>query len=332
VDLPAQAKCSGDTASGGYRVYSYLVPKGTKLSSVTFVNFPSTGYGFVDNTGTYYGPVNTAITTGQIIGIPANFEWGPLVTTDGGSLALATLLYSGDTSGIWEAGLACANTKGALSDSWNTEITFSASAGDANGFTWTAVPGVTAAATITSVSSAKFAKGTAGSFTVTATGSPAPTISESGALPSGVTFSGGVLKGAASASGTFPITFTAHNGAGADATQKFTLTVSDQTTAATSTTTTAPSSTTTTGPTSSSTTTTTAAGTVAASSTGGGSSPSSGTGADSTGTATSAGTLAYTGLHTFKALGLGLLGIGIGLMLLGWGYRKKIRPARTSTR
>ena len=56
-------------------------------------------------------------------------------------LALSDLLYSG-TSGVWEAGLVCANSSGHVADYWNTEITFSASGSDANGFTWAAVPGV----------------------------------------------------------------------------------------------------------------------------------------------------------------------------------------------
>ena len=141
VTLPSASACSGDTATGGYHVYSYLVQAGTNITSVTFVNFPSQGYGFVDNTGTYYGPANTAINTGQIIGIPTNFQWGPLVVSDGGSLPLSTLLYSG-SSGVWEAGLICANSTGHVTDWWNTEVTFTASGADANGFTWAAVPGV----------------------------------------------------------------------------------------------------------------------------------------------------------------------------------------------
>lgn len=141
VGLPAQAACTGDTANGGYHVYSYLVQQGTDLSTVTFVNFPSSGYGLVDNTGTYYGPANTAITTGQIVGIPNTFQWGPLVDSDGGSLPVSTLLYSG-SSGVWEAGLVCANASGHVTDNWNTEVTFTASGSDANGFTWAAVPGV----------------------------------------------------------------------------------------------------------------------------------------------------------------------------------------------
>jgi hypothetical protein len=62
---------------------------------------------------------------------------------------------------------------------------------------------------------------------VTDTGSPKPTLGESGPLPAGVTFNTatGVLSGTPSVSGTFPITFTASNGVGSPATQSFTLTV-----------------------------------------------------------------------------------------------------------
>ena len=60
---------------------------------------------------------------------------------------------------------------------------------------------------------------------VIAAGTPQPTISESGALPHGVTFSGGVLSGTPTQRGSFPIMFTAHNGVGEDSVQHFTLTV-----------------------------------------------------------------------------------------------------------
>lgn len=225
VTLPANAACSGDTATDGYHVYSYLVPKGTNLSSVTFIDFPSTGYGFVNNIGTYYGPVNTAATTGQIIGIPNNFEWAPLVTDDG--VSLSTLLTSGSTPGVWEAGIACANSSHALTDNWNTEVTFKSSSSDPTGFVWSAVPGPSGdqVSKITSATSTSFTEGTAKTFTPTATGTPTPTITETGTLPAGVTFTGGALTGTATATGTFPITFTATNGIGNPATQKFTLKV-----------------------------------------------------------------------------------------------------------
>ena len=82
------------------------------------------------------------------------------------------------------------------------------------------------APTITSVNHATFTKGSAGSFTVTATGSPAPTFTEVGTLPTGVLFSSaGLLSGTPTTSGTFPITITAANGVTPNATQSFTLTV-----------------------------------------------------------------------------------------------------------
>ena len=79
---------------------------------------------------------------------------------------------------------------------------------------------------ITSANIAAFSVSTAGTFTVRATGAPVPSFSETGALPSGVTFSsGGVLSGTAATSGSFPITITAANGVSPNATQNFTLLV-----------------------------------------------------------------------------------------------------------
>ena len=84
---------------------------------------------------------------------------------------------------------------------------------------------VDAPPSITSPTSATFIKGSPSSFTPTATGFPAPTITESGSLPAGVSFAGGVLSGTPTQAGTFPITLTASNGIGVDVTQSFTLTV-----------------------------------------------------------------------------------------------------------
>jgi hypothetical protein len=85
---------------------------------------------------------------------------------------------------------------------------------------------------ITSANNATFTVGTAGSFTVTATGSPTPSLTETGALPSGVTFvnngNGTATLAGTPASGTagsYPITITANNGVGSPANQNFTLTV-----------------------------------------------------------------------------------------------------------
>jgi hypothetical protein len=88
------------------------------------------------------------------------------------------------------------------------------------------------APTITSANAATFTVGTAGTFTVTSTGSPAATLTEAGALPSGVTFisngNGTATLAGTPAAGTnkaYPITITAANGVSPNATQSFTLTV-----------------------------------------------------------------------------------------------------------
>ena len=70
---------------------------------------------------------------------------------------------------------------------------------------------------ITSAAATTFTTGALGTFTVTTTGSPTPTVSESGALPGGVTFTDNgngtaTLSGTPTAAGTYPLTFTAANG------------------------------------------------------------------------------------------------------------------------
>jgi hypothetical protein len=85
---------------------------------------------------------------------------------------------------------------------------------------------------ITSAASVTFNAGVANTFTVTSAGFPKPTLSQAGALPSGVTFTNNgngtaTLSGTPTARGTFPLTFSASNGIGTAATQNFTLTVSD---------------------------------------------------------------------------------------------------------
>lgn len=96
-------------------------------------------------------------------------------------------------------------------------------------FALTVGTGAPLAPAITSASSAMFTAGSAGSFTVTATGTPAPTFSASGTLPAGVTFNGatGVLSGTpgAGSAGVYEVTFKATNGTTPNASQNFTLTV-----------------------------------------------------------------------------------------------------------
>ncbi len=90
------------------------------------------------------------------------------------------------------------------------------------------IPPSTAPA-ITSASSATFTAGTAGFFLITETGSPAPTLTATGSLPSGVTLNTdtGILGGtpATGTGGIYPLMLTASNGVSPNATQSFTLNV-----------------------------------------------------------------------------------------------------------
>jgi hypothetical protein len=87
---------------------------------------------------------------------------------------------------------------------------------------------------IASVDHDTFTTAGAGSFTVVASGAPTPSLSEAGALPSGVTFTDNgdgtaTLSGTprAGSGGVYQFTITAANGASPDAIQSFTLTVQD---------------------------------------------------------------------------------------------------------
>ena len=119
-----------------------------------------------------------------------------------------------------------------------------AGSGGAYPFTITATNGVSPPATepfilsvlqapgITSSAGTTFTVGQAGTFTVTTTGVPNSTLSETGPLPPGVTFTDNgdgtaTIAGipGAGSGGTYPFTITATNGVDPAATQSFTLTV-----------------------------------------------------------------------------------------------------------
>ena len=111
-------------------------------------------------------------------------------------------------------------------------ITFTASNGVGTAANQAFTLTVNLAPVITSTNNTTFTVGAAGTFTVTATGTPIPSLTETGALPTGVTFkdngNGTATLGgtpAAGTAGSYPITIKAHNGVGTDASQNFTLTV-----------------------------------------------------------------------------------------------------------
>ncbi|HEY4020601.1 MAG TPA: putative Ig domain-containing protein [Pseudonocardiaceae bacterium] len=88
------------------------------------------------------------------------------------------------------------------------------------------------APSITSPSTATFVVGSAGSYSVTTTGYPAATVTETGTLPSGLTFTAkpdgtATIAGtpAAGSNGSYPVTISATNASGSTATLGLTITV-----------------------------------------------------------------------------------------------------------
>jgi hypothetical protein len=151
----------------------------------------------------------------------------PTLTTTGTLPAWLSFTDNGDGTGTL-AGTPPAGSGGSYNFTINADNGTAPS--DSQAFTLT----VTESPTITSADSASFQAGTAGNFLVTTSaGFPvATTLSKTGTLPSGVTFTDNgngtaTLAGtpAAGTAGSYPITITASNGASPNGTQSFTLTV-----------------------------------------------------------------------------------------------------------
>jgi len=167
VKLPAGAACSGDTASGGYQVVSYMVPpsvfgvNGAGLSALTFTGLgvPSQGFAYITPApaGTFpaYAPASTVPVTGVIQNAQFGpFQWGPdgfgpnaavadfPVSGTQNATFNAVLIPSGSQSQVYETGIACIKG-GVITDFWNAEITFTLNAADAggNGYVWTPTTG-----------------------------------------------------------------------------------------------------------------------------------------------------------------------------------------------
>src|SRR5665213_2775949 len=204
---------AGTPAAGTSGVYPITVTASNGVGADATQNFTLT----VDQSAGIISANNATMTVGvagsftfTATGLPA-----PTIS-ETGALPNGILLAGGILAGTPAAG-----TVGVY------PITITAHNGIGADATQTFTLTVNQSAAITSANNTTMTVGTAGSFTFTATGSPAPTFSETGALPNGVLFTGGTLAGtpAAGTSGVYPITITAHNGVGADATQNFTLTV-----------------------------------------------------------------------------------------------------------
>jgi len=202
---PLTLKASNGVGSNATQTFTLTVdtaPVITSASSTTFT-VGSPGTFTVTTTGT---PTPSITGTGAL---PSGVTF-----TDNGN-GTATL-----------AGTPAAGTGGTYS------LSIKAQNGVGTNATQTFTLTVDQAPAITSANNTAFTVGAAGTFTVTTTGYPEPALSETGTLPSGVTFTDNgngtaTLAGtpAAGTAGTYPIMLTANNGVGSNGTQGFTLTI-----------------------------------------------------------------------------------------------------------
>ncbi len=195
--------------------------------------------GGVEVTATYAGDSNYAGSSG---GATENVEEAPAITSsdeatvlegqavDFTATATGTPAPTITESGTLPAGVEFNTATHKLSGTPTQEGVFHITFEAANGAGTNAVQQFTltvdAPPVIDSPAEATFDDHVHGEFTVTATGTPAPTIAKWGYLPEGVTFTNGVLSGTPTQTGTFEITLTAENGIGLDSVQMFTLKVS----------------------------------------------------------------------------------------------------------
>jgi hypothetical protein len=192
--------------SGDSQLFTLTVnpaPPAPAITSAPAASFTAgTGGTFtVSTTGT---PTPTLSETGSL---PSGVTFTP--NSDGtATLTVGTSAPAGSTTFT----ITATNTAGAVTQTFSLEIS---------------VP----APTITSPATATFTAGTGGTFTVTTTGTPTPTLSETGSLPSGVTFTPNsdgtatLTVGTDAPAGTTAFTFTATNGVSPAASQSFTLSI-----------------------------------------------------------------------------------------------------------
>jgi hypothetical protein len=189
VKPPDGSKCTGDSANGGYKVNSYMVPSTVDVSTLTFNNngpilpsgSPATFAQPLYKAGSLNKVTNlqTGPGDGLVIGItPVTFEiYSAASPTPTGSLALP--------AGTYNVGIVCALTTAqpySLDKFWNVQFTVVADPTDVpGGFKWTVLDAAVTTTT-SSTSSTTTTSSTSSTTTTTAacTGSTTTTTACTG--------------------------------------------------------------------------------------------------------------------------------------------------------
>jgi hypothetical protein len=199
-----------------------------------------------DTSGLKYAGQLNILLQGQPLPGPHFITANHTTFTAGVSNTFTIDAYGAPAATITESGILPSGVK--FTDKANGQATLSGVPGPTSGgvyhFTLTATNGyapnatefftltVDQSPTISSAATTVFTTGTNGTFTITTTGFPKPALTESGSLPTGVTFTDNgdgtaTLAGSAAAGtgGIFDLTITAANGFSPNASQMFTLAI-----------------------------------------------------------------------------------------------------------
>jgi hypothetical protein len=133
ITLPGAAKCSGDTATGGFHVNSYVVPSSVDPTTLNFgTGQANQGQALIDTGGVPFNSEATGVASGSVPSLP-QFSWSPYVNDFGPGFDLF--------AGTWNVGIACSRPDGSVDGNnfWNYQLNFTpaATAGD---FNWATVP------------------------------------------------------------------------------------------------------------------------------------------------------------------------------------------------
>jgi len=129
VNLPAGARCPGDSRHLSFKVFTYMLPQGADVSAATYTNVPAENNIGLFAGGQYVGPINTEPDTGVVPQMPGNLSFSP-------PLQRSDLIPQGQTSATWDAGVACVDRFGHTASYWNVALVFLASHAGPAGFTW----------------------------------------------------------------------------------------------------------------------------------------------------------------------------------------------------
>ncbi|GAB2699886.1 hypothetical protein GCM10010442_17070 [Kitasatospora kifunensis] len=211
VTVPAGTTVNGAAFGQSYGgTLSAWTPIGAGASTTLTINVPP----LLTSSATAAATVGAAFsTTVTATGTPApaltasgNLPGGVTFTDNGNGTATLAGTPAAGSGGSYPLTITAGNASGSVTQ--NLTLTVAQQ------------PAVTSAAT------AAFTTGTAGTFAVTTSGYPAPALTESGTLPSGLSFKDngdgtGTLAGtpAAGTAGGYPVTITAANGAGSSSAQ-----------------------------------------------------------------------------------------------------------------